>query len=176
MNQTEQAIFNTVLKLQPRPSTLLDIGCGVASFTATIASALPQTAVTGLDPVHPRRPVPASIRFVRGNVEDLPFNEESFDVLTASKSLHHWSNKKKGLAESYRVLKRGGWLVVGDALIQGWLENRFMGWLVKHLDSGTISPYGELVVQLEEVGFEAISITMIPKSMKSLFLIQAQKP
>jgi len=113
---------------------------------------------------------------VKGNVENLPFSEGTFDVLTASKSLHHWENKKAGLQEAYRVLRRGGWLIMGDPLIKGWLENRFLGWLVQRLDSGTISPYKELVSQLEEAGFVSIDISMIPRSMKSLFLIVAQNP
>jgi len=175
MNQVEQAIFDAVLRINPRPGTLLDIGCGNAFFAQTLASALPQTAITGLDPAYPRRPVSTRIEFVQCNVESLPFGAGTFDVLTASKSLHHWSDKKKGLAEAYRVLKSGGWLIIGDPLLQGWLEKPYLAWLVRLLDSGTISPYGELVSQLEETGYQAIDIAMIPKSMNSLYLIRAQK-
>lgn len=176
MNQVQQAILDAVLKASPRPQAILDIGCGNASFTQVMASVLPGTRVTGLDLAYPKRAVPAGIKFVMGCVEVLPFGAESFDVLTASKSLHHWDDKDKGLAEAYRVLKKGGWLVIGDPLIQGWLENRFAKWLVPLLDSGSISVYGELVAALKGAGFESIDITMIPHSLKSLFLIVARKP
>ena len=176
MSQMQQAILQAVLRLTPRPQSLLDIGCGNASFTRVMASDLPQTSVVGLDPVLPRRPAPRGIRFVVGDVTKLPFDEASFDVLTSCKSFHHWGDKKAGLQESYRVLKKGGWLVIGDGLIQGWLDNRVMRWMVKHLDSGDIADYNELVSMLKSVGFESTSITMIPKSLNSLFLILAQKP
>ena len=52
------------------------------------------------------------ISFKQGNVLDLPFEDDRFDVVFSNGVLHHTTDWKKGLAELMRVLKPGGW---------GWL-------------------------------------------------------
>jgi len=50
---------------------------------------------------------------------NLPFQEDSFDIVTGLGALHPISNRKKVLSEAYRVLKTSGQLVLGDMLIPG---------------------------------------------------------
>jgi SAM-dependent methyltransferase len=49
---------------------------------------------------------------VRADITDLPFPEDSFDVVLCSHVLEHVDDDRKAMGELYRVLKPGGWAVV----------------------------------------------------------------
>ncbi|PFH31691.1 ubiquinone/menaquinone biosynthesis methyltransferase subfamily protein [Besnoitia besnoiti] len=51
---------------------------------------------------------PLHLQWVCGNGEQLPFADESFDVLTIAFGIRNFTDIKKGLAESARVLRPGG--------------------------------------------------------------------
>lgn len=55
-----------------------------------------------------------NIEFRRGDVEKLPFDDASFDVVTTRYSAHHWPNPLAALREFRRVLRPTGRLLVGD--------------------------------------------------------------
>ena len=48
----------------------------------------------------------------KGSVSELPFAEESFDLVTAVETYYFWPDKLGDLAQVYRVLKRGGRLLL----------------------------------------------------------------
>ena len=49
-----------------------------------------------------------------GDVEYLPFDDESFDRVVSRYSAHHWPHPEKALAEFKRVLKPGGQFILSD--------------------------------------------------------------
>jgi predicted SAM-dependent methyltransferase len=49
---------------------------------------------------------------VKADIIDLPFADESFDVILCSHVLEHVVEDRKGMRELYRVLRRGGWAIV----------------------------------------------------------------
>lgn len=55
-----------------------------------------------------------NISFQEGFVETLPFPAESFDLVITRLSFHHFSEMEQPFSEMYRVLKKGGKLVVID--------------------------------------------------------------
>ena len=52
------------------------------------------------------------VGFVEGNAECLPFDDDSFDFYTIAFGLRNVTNKELALKEAYRVLKRGGRLLI----------------------------------------------------------------
>jgi SAM-dependent methyltransferase len=58
------------------------------------------------------------ISYVKAAAEDLPFPDAEFDLVTVASALH-WFDRERFLAETARVLRPSGWLVVYD--------NRFAG-------------------------------------------------
>lgn len=50
---------------------------------------------------------------VQGEAENLPFEENTFDLVISRGSIDFWENRSKGLEEAYRVLKTGGYAYIG---------------------------------------------------------------
>lgn len=48
------------------------------------------------------------VKFIEGNVLKLPFENESFDIITIAFGLRNLSNLEIGLSEMFRMLKKGG--------------------------------------------------------------------
>jgi len=113
---TWRPIYETVFaELRLRPGTkLLDIGCG-AGGALLIAREL-GADVAGLDAaetlVERARQRLAEARIERGEMEALPFANESFDAATSFNAFQFAGNVSAALGEARRVLKRGGQLAM----------------------------------------------------------------
>lgn len=94
-------------------AAVLEVGCGTGAFAQRIAAENPDATIVATD---------QSERFVeltaaRGvearvaDVQDLPFPDDSFDVVAAMWMLYHVPDLDRGLAELRRVLRPGGLLV-----------------------------------------------------------------
>ena len=46
---------------------------------------------------------------VKADILDLPFEDESFDVIFCNHVLEHIEDDRKAMSELYRVMKKGGW-------------------------------------------------------------------
>lgn len=92
------------------PRRILEIGCGTGGFAATLAEQHPDAVLLATD---------QSTRFVelttaRGvearvaDATDLPFEDDSFDLVAAMWMLYHVPDLDRALAEVRRVLRRRG--------------------------------------------------------------------
>ena len=54
----------------------------------------------------------ANVEYVQANAEELPFPDNTFDIITIAFGLRNVTDKDKALASMYRVLKPGGRLLV----------------------------------------------------------------
>jgi SAM-dependent methyltransferase len=97
--------------------SILDIGTGTGLFALPFSRV--GCTVTGLDPSLPlldkaRSAADSeglSATFVEGHAEELPFDEASFDVVTAA-TCWHWFDAAPAAEEAARVLKPGGKLAI----------------------------------------------------------------
>jgi ubiquinone/menaquinone biosynthesis C-methylase UbiE len=64
--------------------------------------------------------------------ENLLFEDEAFDIVGISNSLHHLSDVKKALSEMVRVLKPGGFLVVYEMISDNQSERQMTHVLLHH--------------------------------------------
>ncbi len=110
--ETGKPGYDFVLKqLSPTIETkLLDVGCGSGYF-CSMANATGATVI-GIDAsdgmiAEARLRVP-SVKFLTGDLEELPFEETSFDVVCGFNSFQYAASTKNALAEAKRVLKPGG--------------------------------------------------------------------
>jgi SAM-dependent methyltransferase len=102
---------------------VLDLGSGVGH--TALACATQAARVVGVDVTPEMVAVATSLAAERGlqnvsfrlaNVEALPFEDASFDVVTSRVSAHHYANLATALAEARRVLKPGGSLFIADSV------------------------------------------------------------
>jgi len=81
--------------------TVLNVGAGTGSYEPA------DRHVTAVEPsaeMIDQRP-PGSAPVVRASAERLPFPDGSFDASTAILTVHHWSDKARGLGEVRRVTR-----------------------------------------------------------------------
>lgn len=65
-----------------------------------------------------------NVEFVQGDIEDMPFNNDTFDVVISNCVLNLVPDKEKAFSEIYRVLKPGGHFCVSDVVISGNLPDQ----------------------------------------------------
>lgn len=53
------------------------------------------------------------VEILHGNVQKLPFEDETFDIITAFETVYFWPNIEKCFGEVKRVLKSGGIFLIG---------------------------------------------------------------
>ena len=112
----------------PRPAHVLDAGCGSGYGSAELAKT--GASVTGADVsgeavAYAREHFGAQgIRFVEAPCESLPFEPESFDLVTAFEVIEHLERWRDLLAEANRVLKPGGVLLVSTPNRDYYTESR----------------------------------------------------
>jgi SAM-dependent methyltransferase len=113
---TVRPVFEAVLeRTRVGPGTrYLDAGCG-AGMAAEIAAAR-GAEVSGIDAAEAmlsiaRSRVPGG-DFRQGDLEDLPFADESFDVVTGFNSFQYAGNPVAALREAGRVARRRGFVVI----------------------------------------------------------------
>jgi len=93
-------------------AAVLDIGCGSGYFAQLIVSR--GCRVTGFDASEPllqiaSRRVPTA-QFHRGDMQSLPFEDATFDIVTGMNSFQYAAEPKAAFIEARRVLKRGAQL------------------------------------------------------------------
>jgi SAM-dependent methyltransferase len=108
--------------------TVLDLGCG-AGLDSLLAARRVGAAgkVIGVDMTEAMlakaRQNAASagmtnVAFLHGNLENLPLENESVDVAISNGVFNLCPDKPRSLAETYRVLKPGGRLLMADILLE----------------------------------------------------------
>ncbi len=58
-----------------------------------------------------------NISFQKGVVEDLPFEDETFDIVSSRYAFHHFADPKPVISEMVRVCKTGGHVIVIDIIV-----------------------------------------------------------
>jgi SAM-dependent methyltransferase len=112
----------------PQPASVLDAGCGSGYGSAELAKT--GASVTGADVsgeavAYAREHFgKQGIRFVEAPCESLPFEPESFDLVTAFEVIEHLERWRELLAEANRILKPGGVLLVSTPNRDYYTESR----------------------------------------------------
>jgi ubiquinone/menaquinone biosynthesis C-methylase UbiE len=103
---------------------ILDAGCGSGATNVTLAEQLPESELVGIDLSDPLLEIAGRtaeemglgprVSFRKADVSDLPFPDNSFDVLLNVNVVHLVENPDRMFAEMERVLKPTGALFLAD--------------------------------------------------------------
>lgn len=104
------------------PQTVVDVGCGTGALSIPIAERLPKARVVGVDgdpevlEIAREKPGADGVEWTEGLAGSLPLKDGEADVVVTSLVLHHLplATKREMLAETHRVLRSGGRLIVAD--------------------------------------------------------------
>lgn len=103
-----------------------------------------------------------NVEFIKGYIEDMPLENETIDVITSNCVINLCESKEDALAESFRVLKKGGRLAIADIVvlkdISEYIKQSVEMWVGCIAGALSIKEYKEI---LEKVGFKNIEITPV---------------
>ena len=123
--------------------TILDVPCGTAVFTAEKWRRLTNARITCLDysadmlqQAEKRLSGAAHIALTQGDVGQLPFENQSVDVVMSMNGFHAFPDKLKAFDETCRLLRNGGkfvacFYICGQLRRTDWLVRRILapkGW------------------------------------------------
>ncbi len=133
-------------------SRCLDVAIGTADLAIETAKQLPQATIQGLDlSVEMMRIGEEKVRklsleqritFLEGSALEMPFEDNSFDIVTCAYGVRNFSDLDKGLSEMQRVLKPQGRLMI---LEFSYPDNRMIASLYDLYFSHVLPSIGKLV-------------------------------
>ena len=115
-------IAEDIVDIAPDNGTVLDVGTGPGVLLVEIARRRTDLGLTGLDLSADM--ITAARKNLRehgdraeavvGDATDLPFEDDSFDLVVTSLSTHHWDEPRAAVPEIARVLRPGGRFAIYD--------------------------------------------------------------
>jgi SAM-dependent methyltransferase len=107
--------MRTELEGLPHSKEVLEVGCGDASFTKSLAECSPRVTAIDIsaDQIALNARAHPEIAFIQHDVaERFPFEDETFDVIWCSEVLEHLFDPGFALREMHRVMTTGGKLLI----------------------------------------------------------------
>jgi len=158
-----QRFYNALLaqvKLQ-QSSNVLDVGCGTGYLLKKMAERQDINGY-GID-VEENMIKEAKSKCPDMNIqiapcEDTPFDDDTFDLVTACMAYHHFSDKEGFAKEASRLLKTGGHLYIADPRFP-FVIRKIINGLSRLLKvTGKFFTPQEIADRFKEYGFEVISV------------------
>lgn len=134
-----------------QPNYILDVATGTADVAILSQKMLHPKKITGIDISEgmleignkkiKRLGFQNEIELLKGDSENLPFADNSFDAITVAFGVRNFQNLEKGLTEMLRVLKPGGKLVV----LEFSMPKQFVFKVLYNIYMKTVAPaFGKL--------------------------------
>ncbi len=191
------------LNVRGRVDRLLDVATGTGDV-AIAALRLTPEKVVGIDLSEEMLTVgrkkiaelgfASTIDLLRGDAEDLAFDDGAFDAVTAAFGVRNFENLGQGLSEMLRVLRPGGTMVVLEfSSPQRFPMKQLYGFYSRHVlprvgsavskdqgaysylpDSAAAFPFGERMVEIiRDVGFEDVACRPLTFGIVSVYTASA---
>ncbi|SCL21862.1 27-O-demethylrifamycin SV methyltransferase [Micromonospora nigra] len=166
---------------------LLDLGCGIGEPAIRLAKTH-RIVVVGVS-ISKRqverangRAVSAGLAdrlsFQYGDAMDLPFPDESFDIVWALESLHHMPDRAHVIRQAARVLRPGGRLAIGDFMLLPSADGYAAGAArVNEASKGVLSVVGidDYVAMIHEAGLVTDATEDVSKHTRLSWIKAAER-
>lgn len=120
--------LNKILSLigNTNPGRMIDLGCGYGGLTKYIANYLDMKDVHGVE-IKRARLVKAQSRGIKVHELDLngarlPYDADSFNLVTSCGALEHQLYFDNVLSESFRVLTKGGYIIIAMPNLASYVD------------------------------------------------------
>jgi ArsR family transcriptional regulator len=163
-----KGLAETLLKLMP-PMVIADLGAGEGTLSQLLAQRAKK--VIAVDNSSKMVAYAAdlarqhgcnNIEFREGDLEDPPIEAGTMDLVVFSQALHHARQPAKAVAAGYRLLKKGGRVVVLDLLKHSFEKAREM-----YADVWLGFSEVELIEMLEAAGFKGVDTKIVHREQRS---------
>ena len=143
----------------------LDIGCGGGANVKKLLEKSPHGKVTGIDyseisveksqKINKAEISNKRCKILQGNVMELPFENETFDVITAFETIYFWPDISGAFKQVYRVLKNTGtFMICNESNGENPKEEKW----TKMIQGMKIYNSEQVKKSLEDAGFTDIKI------------------
>lgn len=116
-----------------KKAKVLDVACGTGTLLLELQKRFPQASLQGVD-ISPemitraKKKSSSNLLFTIGNAAQLNFPDETFDLVICSESLHHFDEPEQSMREFWRVLKRGGRVLIVDPAVDTFMQKFIFRW------------------------------------------------
>ena len=124
--------YSTLRKSDPHITAAIEAGLGDAKTVVNVGAGAgsyepADRRVTAVEPSQEMISQRVNANpVIQGVAENLPFDDNAFDAAMATLTVHHWTDKQKGLAEMRRVARERVVILTFDAYFDGfWLVDYF---------------------------------------------------
>lgn len=144
---------------------VLDIGCGGGANLSVLLDKCRKGTATGIDysPVSVKKSAKKNkkaiktgrCKVIQGDVSNLPFDENTFDVITAFETIYFWPEIANAFCEVHRILKPNGEFMICNEIDGRHKEDE--KWTAM-IDGMTIYNEEQLETLLKSAGFSEVKI------------------
>ncbi len=151
-----------VNEIQKSPGgRILDVGCGNGNLFTLLPDG--KYELFGVDfsenmIAEAKRKCGKKATFSLADAENLPFDDDTFDIIVCNASFHHYLHPDTVLKEMHRVLKDGGKVLIGDPYMPT-VVRAVANVFIRFSNSGDYHIYGldEMKKLFVENGFNPVS-------------------
>jgi SAM-dependent methyltransferase len=121
-----------------RPLSILDVGSNRGSFARAVLEAAPNAHLVAVEPDERVADACAALErcaLVCARIEDVPIESDRFDIIHSCHTLEHLAHPAHVLADHWRILKPGGFLVLdvpniaiigSDDIVEEWFIDKHL--------------------------------------------------
>lgn len=146
----------------PTDGKVIDIACGNGKLLSMLAKKgtfkgygidISENMIKQAEKINP------NMNFLVGSCENLPYLDNTFDVITVSAAFHHFPRPDAFVNEAFRILKTNGTIYIAEVYYPTIIRNIFNLFINKSRagDVKFYSPF-EIETMLKEGNFSGISI------------------